>query len=94
MSNFNIADIKIVENTSDLSKAKQLVKAILFKSSKQGNSKRPIHHRRIAYLTQRIDEQKNHTGVLSILYNMYLSGKGLSVNQNNWYQKNIPGYRR
>lgn len=94
MSNFNIKDINTVENAGDLSKAKQLAKAILFKSSKQGGSKRPIHFRRIAYLMQRIQDQKTIPGVLSVLYNMYLSGEGLSVNSNNWYQKTIPGFKK
>ena len=52
-----------------------------------------MHQARITYLTNRLKEQKDKNGVISILYNMYLSGEGHGV-EDSWYQRTIPGYKR
>jgi|ETNmetMinimDraft_8_1059916.scaffolds.fasta_scaffold169042_2 hypothetical protein len=90
--NFDIKDIKKVEEAKNKDEAVKMVRDILFNSS-AGISKRPMHQARINYLTNRLKKQKDKNGVVSILYNMYLSGEDLGV-RNSWYQTTIPGYKR
>lgn len=90
--NFDIKDIKRVEEAKNKDEAVKMVRDILFNSS-AGISKRAMHQARITYLTNRLKEQKDKNGVISILYNMYLSGEGHGV-EDSWYQRTIPGYKR
>ena len=65
--NFDIKDIKRVEEAKNKDEAVKMVRDILFNSS-AGISKRAMHQARITYLTNRLKEQKDKNGVISILY--------------------------
>lgn len=89
-TNFTAEDVKALEQCRTLDEAKAKLIAMVQRSSKQ-SSITPIAPRKIAYLLNvSIRNAKSVKDVLSIAWNMLLSGENLSVNSN--YQKSHKGW--
>ena len=86
MSNITREDLVPVETAKTLEEAQAAGLAILDKMGP--GCEHGMKANKYAFMQQRIKESRRKDNVISIMYNMFLSGEGLSVVGSN-YQRNM-----
>lgn len=69
-------DLKLVERAKTLGEAQTAAIALL---AKMNNKDTPMRPEKVSYLTRQINNSRDKTNVLMLMFNAFLSGEGLSV---------------
>lgn len=81
--NVSEKDLKTVDNAKTLQEAQIAATAIL---GKMNHKATPMKPEKVSYLTRNIQNARSKVDVMMIVYNMFLSGEGLSSTGSH-YQK-------